>query len=248
MTHIKSFTLLLGLTFGVPWFFLILMPHLSFRDLGPVPYSEDELELADGTVYPPGGAGRVANGHAVYTAEGCAYCHTQMVRPSKALGTDMWREGWAGRGPNWDGEEGKPMPIRTLRPEDYAGERFAHLGVQRTGPDLSNVGWRITDPVTIHQSLYSPRSLNARSNMPAYEHLYRVRAIGSAPSDKALPLKGEFAPPEGFEVVPTPDADALVSYLMSLKKDHLVPKSLSDASPQADASAEVAATEGTPQS
>ena len=89
MTHIKSFTLLLGITFGLPWFFLILMPHLSFQDLAAVPYSEDELEFADSTAYPPDSAGRVANGHAIYTAEGCAYCHTQMVRPSKALGTDM---------------------------------------------------------------------------------------------------------------------------------------------------------------
>ena len=227
MTHIKSFTMLLGLTFGIPWFMLVVMPHVSFFDLHGEPYSESESEVAEGTVYPPGGAGRVANGHEVYTAEGCAYCHTQMLRPAPALGTDMWRPGWAGRGPAWAGEEGKPVPVRMLRPEDYLGEDYAHLGIQRIGPDLGNVGWRIQDEELFHRKLYSPRSVNSLSNMPGYKHLYRVEPIGSAPSAKALKLEGADAPAEGWQVVPTPRADALVSYLMSLKKDYLLPQSLS---------------------
>ena len=235
MTQIRSFTILLAITFGLPWFALILMPHMSFKDLAAVPYSEDELELADGSSYPPGGAGRVANGHAIYTAEGCAYCHTQMVRPSDQLGTDLWRDEWNGRGLNWEGDVGKPAPIRTLRPEDYLEETVAHLGIQRTGPDLSNFGWRNLNEKQIHQSLYSPRSLNGRSNMPGYKNLYRVQRKGSGAGSKALPLEGEFAPKEGYEVVPTPRADALVSYLKSLRKDHLVPKSLSGKGPAATA-------------
>ncbi len=226
MNPIKSFTILLGLAFSAPWLMLVMMPHLAFRDLQATAYSEEELELADGSVYPPGGAGRIARGHEIYTKEGCAYCHTQMVRPTEALGTDMWRPGWAGRGPNWQGEEGKPAPLRTLRPEDYMEEPIAHLGIQRNGPDLSNVGWRIEDISLLHQSLYSPRSVNPRSNMPAYKHLYRLQRKGSEASRKALPLKGEYAPKDGYEVVPTERADALVSYLMSLRKDHLIPKAL----------------------
>ncbi len=105
----------------------------------------------------------------VYTAEGCAYCHTQMVRPSDQLGTDLWRDEWNGRGPNWEGDEGKPAPIRTLRPEDYLEETIAHLGIQRTGPDLSNFGWRNLSNHEIHQSLYSPRSVKGRSNMPGLQ-------------------------------------------------------------------------------
>jgi cytochrome c oxidase cbb3-type subunit 2 len=247
MSHIKSFTILLALTFAFPWLVLVLMPHLSFRELHAVPYSEDELEFADGNVYPPGGAGRVANGHEIYTSEGCAYCHTQMVRPTLVLGTDMWREGWAGRGPKWQGDEGKPTPTRMLRPEDYMEESYAHLGIQRIGPDLSNVGWRITDEELVHRSLYSPRSVNSRSNMPGYESLYRVQRIGSGPAAKALKLEGEFSPEDGFEVVPTPRADALVSYLMSLKKDHLVPKELSGSNAATTtASAAPAAADGAP--
>ena len=238
MTQIRSFTILLAITFGLPWFVLILIPHMSFKDLVATPYSEDELELADGSSYPPGGAGRVSNGHAVYTAEGCAYCHTQMVRPSDQLGTDLWRDEWNGRGPNWEGDEGKPAPIRTLRPEDYLEETIAHLGIQRTGPDLSNFGWRNLSNHEIHQSLYSPRSVKGRSNMPGYKHLYSVQKKGSGGAgSKALSLEGEFAPAEGYEVVPTPRADALVSYLKSLRKDHLIPNSLSGSSPAAPVAA-----------
>ena len=226
MTHIKSFTVLLGITFALPLFILILMPHLGFRDLSAVAYSEEELELAEGNVYPPGVAGRVANGRDVYQAEGCAYCHTQMVRPTKAsgaLGTDAWREGWAGRGSDWEGDDGKAVPARLTRPEDYLGEDYAFLGIQRNGPDLSNVGWRITSEEELHRHLYSPRSVNVRSNMPGFKHLYKVQEIGGGPSEEALKLEGEFAPEEGYEVIPTVKAEALASYLMSLKKDSLVP-------------------------
>ncbi len=226
MTHLKSFTLLIGLTFGAPWLLLILFPHLSFQNVRAVPYAEDELEAAEGTVYPPGVAGRVIDGQHIYASEGCAYCHTQMLRPTEELGYDLWREGWAGRGPNWAGEEGKAVPVRMLRPEDYLNEKYAYLGIQRVGPDLSNYGWRISSEEEVHRHLYSPRSVNWRSNMPAFTHLYKVQPIGSAPADDALKLKGEHAPEDGYEVVPTAEADALVSYLMSLKKDYLLPKSL----------------------
>lgn len=237
MTQIRTFTILLAITFGLPWFLLILMPHMSFKNLAAVAYTEDELEFADGSVYPPGGAGRVSNGHDIYTAEGCAYCHTQMIRPTEKLGTDLWRLDWTGRGPKWDGDEGKPVPNRTLRPEDFMGEPVAHLGIQRIGSDLSNYGWRNLTDNEVHQALYSPRSISLRSNMPAYKHLYRLQKIGSAPSTKAISLTGEFAVEDGYEVVPTPRADALVSYLKSLQKDHLVPQSLGGKAPVAAAPA-----------
>ncbi len=241
MTHIKSFTVLLGITFALPLFILILLPHMGFRDLSAVAYSEDELEFAEGSVYPPGVAGRVTNGRDVYQAEGCAYCHTQMVRPTKALGFDAWRKGWTGRGPNWEGDEGKPVPNRLTRPEDYLGEDYAFLGIQRNGPDLSNVGWRITSEEEVHRHLYSPRSVNIRSNMPGFKHLYKVQQIGGGPSDEALKLEGEHAAKDGYEVIPTAKAEALASYLMSLKKDFLVPASAGG--PGVNASAPAAAAD-----
>src|SRR5215831_11274767 len=63
-----------------------------------------------------------------------------------------------------------------------------------------------------HQHLYSPRSLNLDSNMPAYKFLYEKRPIGGQPSNDALHLKGDEAPPEGWEIVPTYDAECLVAY------------------------------------
>jgi cbb3-type cytochrome oxidase cytochrome c subunit len=74
-----------------------------------------------------------------------------------------------------------------------------------------------------HLHLYSPQniSLDTRdSNMPAFKFLYEKRQIGAERSADALPLKGEEAPPPGYEVVPTYDAKCLVAYLMSLDQSH----------------------------
>ena len=68
--------------------------------------------------------------------------------------------------------------------------------------------------------LYAPRSLNLDSGMPAYKFLYSKRRIGGQPSAEALKLHGEEAPGEGWEVVPTYDAECLVAYLMSLDQSH----------------------------
>jgi cytochrome c oxidase cbb3-type subunit 2 len=75
----------------------------------------------------------------------------------------------------------------------------------------------------IHQKLYAPHSLNNWSTMPAYKHLYKLQKIQGPTSELALKLTGKFAPPPGYEVVPTVEADSLVEYLLSLKKDFPVP-------------------------
>ena len=56
----------------------------------------------------------------------------------------------------------------------------------------------------MHQHLSDPKSLDPDSGMPAYLHLYKKS-------------------PYGEGLVPTPKADALVDYLLSLKKDQPVP-------------------------
>ena len=71
-----------------------------------------------------------------------------------------------------------------------------------------------------HLHLYAPRSLNLDSGMPAYKFLYSKRRIAGQPSAEALKLHGEEAPGEGWEVVPTYDAECLVAYLMSLDQSH----------------------------
>ena len=74
-----------------------------------------------------------------------------------------------------------------------------------------------------HLHLYSPRSIspdNRDSVMPAYKFLYEKQEIGGERSADALPLKGNEAPPPGWEIVPSYDAKCLVAYLMSLDQSH----------------------------
>jgi hypothetical protein len=71
-----------------------------------------------------------------------------------------------------------------------------------------------------HQHLYSPRSLTLDSNMPAYRFLYEKRRISGERSADALKLTGKEAPSQGWEIVPTYDAQCLVAYLMSLDQSH----------------------------
>src|SRR5438046_3394322 len=86
--------------------------------------------------------------------------------------------------------------------------------VQTTGePPMYSAAWQ-------HVHLYSPRSINADSNMPSYRFLYQVRRISDVPSDESLKLTGSEAPAEGWELVPTYDAKCLVAYLMSLNQSH----------------------------
>jgi cytochrome c oxidase cbb3-type subunit 2 len=56
--------------------------------------------------------------------------------------------------------------------------------------------------------------------MPAYRFLYEKRRIAGERSADALELTGSDAPPAGWEIVPTYDANALVAYLMSLDQSH----------------------------
>lgn len=71
-----------------------------------------------------------------------------------------------------------------------------------------------------HLHFYNPRSIAQHSNMPPYRFLYEKRRIGGQVSADALKLTGEDAPPEGWEIVPSYDAKALVAYLMSLNQSH----------------------------
>ncbi len=71
-----------------------------------------------------------------------------------------------------------------------------------------------------HRHLYSPRSISIDSNMPAYRFLYEKRSIAGERSPDALKLTESDAPPAGWEIVPSYDANCLVAYLMSLDQSH----------------------------
>jgi cbb3-type cytochrome oxidase cytochrome c subunit len=88
-----------------------------------------------------------------------------------------------------------------------------------------------------HQHLYSPRSLNLDSNMPAYKFLYEKRRVGGEQSADAINLRGKGAPGEGWEIVPAYDAKCLVAYLMSLNQSHPLNEVKSAAPPAASPAA-----------
>jgi len=214
MMTLRKFVLILALAFGLPWLLLIIVPSLRAQKLTPLSYDKDRDGLEG--VYP--GHGIYRQGQIVYTREGCVQCHTQMIRPSFAGIMDGWKKGW--------GSDQSVQPRHAIRPSnmrDYIGEPVAPLGVQRNGPDLSSVGARITDANAIHAHLYAPRSVHKWSIMPSFRHLYTLQKIQGNGSAFAVKLEGKYAPAAGYEVVPTQEANELVKYLLSLKKDAPIP-------------------------
>jgi len=103
--------------------------------------------------------------------------------------------------------------------EDYLFDHPVMLGSQRVGPDLANVGQRLPDPNWHLRHLYSPRLEVKESVMAPYQFLFEKHRIEQAPSPDALALPPDLAPPPGFEMVPKPEAKALVAYLLSLRSD-----------------------------
>ncbi|MGH8228527.1 MAG: cbb3-type cytochrome c oxidase subunit II, partial [Steroidobacteraceae bacterium] len=138
-----------------------------------------------------------AKGRAVYVANGCSYCHTQQVRPLPE-----------------DKVFGRPSA-----PGDFAYQTPELLGSERTGPDLTNVGVRRGSAVWQYMHLYDPRSVEPESIMPSFAWLFRV--VAAAPAGVTpVPIPAAFAPTHGV-VIPTPKAQALVAYLLSLKQPAL---------------------------
>jgi cytochrome c oxidase cbb3-type subunit 2 len=97
-----------------------------------------------------------------------------------------------------------------------------------------------------HRHLYSPRSVNIDSDMPAYRFLYEKQHISGEPSVNALKLGKADAPPEGWEIVPTYDAECLVAYLMSLDQSHPLKEVKSGAPAAAPAASPAAAPATSP--
>jgi hypothetical protein len=55
--------------------------------------------------------------------------------------------------------------------------------------------------------------------MPPFRYLFRVKKIGTGPSPDALIFPNGSGPSAGYEVVPTPEAQQLAAYLLSLRAD-----------------------------
>lgn len=210
------------------------MVYLPYQQVGKLDVFNDE---DSGLIFPPAESGSATRGREVYISNGCVYCHTQQVRPAYQ-GGDIAR-GWG---------------VRRSVARDYLGQSPALVGYFRIGPDLANVGAPLKqevetevevtdeegktkiekktetvevlekDAVWHHRHLYNPRSIHPWSLMPSHRHLYETRKIVGAPSPDALKLEGEDAPGEGYEVVPTAQARALVDYLLSLDQSYPLPE------------------------
>jgi cbb3-type cytochrome oxidase cytochrome c subunit len=102
---------------------------------------------------------------------------------------------------------------------DYLYDAPVQLGSLRAGPDLATIGVRAPDVNWQLQHLYAPRSLVKNSAMPAFRFLFAVQKIGAQPAPDALVLPKEFAPADGYEVVPTAEARQLAAYLLTLKNN-----------------------------
>jgi cytochrome c oxidase cbb3-type subunit 2 len=205
--NFRAFFALLLVAFLFTWIGLVVFPWL---ELGQLPPIQDEGST---DITPWDSSGAAHAGEHVYAANGCAYCHTQQVRPATS-GADIIR-GWG----TAKDEDGKDVTRRSY-PRDYIWQGQTFLGNSRNGADLSNVAQRFPDAAGLYSYLYDPYVLNEHSSMPAYRFLFVTRKVSGLPSQDALVLPEADAPPAGYEIVPTAQAKSLVAYLLSLKKGY----------------------------
>lgn len=186
--------------FFLSWFGVVIYSYIHLGHLRTVLGSDGPL--------PPEYSGQAIRGARVYAASGCVTCHTQQVRQLDITHMDIDRK--------WGKRPSVPL--------DYLRDRTAFLGNVRIGPDLSNVGIRLTDPLWYYQHLYEPAQIVDGSIMPSYRYLFHLQKIQGEPSAQAIALTGPHAPPPGYEVVPSREAQDLVAYLLSLKHDYTIPE------------------------
>jgi cytochrome c oxidase cbb3-type subunit 2 len=212
----SNFLFFLGLfaALGISWWGIVLGSNAQLGGLAP--YYDDN----DGSSYPQWFPGGAARGQLVYKDLGCAACHTQQVRR-----------------PGFGSDQGRGWGDRQSVARDYIYQPFPQLGLSRIGPDLTNVGDRKPSAPDTDDFLHM---LYAGSDgMPSYRFLFKTRRIGSGaqPSDDALKLTGALEPKAGWEIVPSPRAQALAAYLVNLKTTYDYPESVPVAAPKPEGAA-----------
>lgn len=140
-------------------------------------------------------------GRDIYIREGCAGCHSQMIRPLRA-------------------------EVERYGHYSVAGESVYDYpflwGSKRTGPDLARVGGRYSDDW--HRAhLINPRDLVPQSIMPAYPFLAENTLDGQLTARKMETLRTLSVPYTNEDIASAKDAvkgktelDALVAYLQGL--------------------------------
>jgi cytochrome c oxidase cbb3-type subunit 2 len=140
-------------------------------------------------------------GRDIYIREGCAVCHTQMVR---TLQFETARYGHY-----------------SVAGEDVYERPFL-WGSKRTGPDLARVGGRYSDDW--HRAhLNNPRMVVPVSNMPAYPWLFERVLDGKGTAAKMRTLRTLGVPYTDEDIAGAEaavngatEAEALIEYLQSL--------------------------------
>lgn len=188
------------------WVGLVLTSVIQYGALTPY------YDPAEGKLYPDKPPGQAGQGRLVYEDLGCAACHTQQVR-RPGFGADEER-GWG---------------TRQSVARDYLYEPRVLLGSLRTGPDLRNIGARQTSAEWHYLHLYDPQLTSPTSIMPPFRFLFEYRKVVGQPSPLALKLPADYARRHGldrpgYELVPTPRAEALVAYLLALNDPYTFPE------------------------
>ncbi len=165
-------------------------------------------------------------GRDIYIREGCNNCHTQTVRPIR---TEVARYG------------------DYSKPEEFAYDRPFLWGSKRTGPDLARIGGKYPD-AWHYKHMNDPRSMFAKSNMPAYGWLAKrpldtslsykkTKVLGygyteeevrrqieeyrrkvTSPDYPAKKIRDQITPPELRDRLT--EMDAIVAYLQKIGRDY----------------------------
>jgi cytochrome c oxidase cbb3-type subunit II len=223
------------------WCGMVLTPQVQ---LGRAVQETNSVVKTD--LYPAGRAGLAREGLEIYRANGCVYCHSQQVEQKSTLVDVVLKD--AGKTPmavattlneahlgNFSGPTAGAVTelrlvavgadiergwgMRRTVAQDFISDATVMPGSLRVGPDLANVGARRPDLNWQLMHLYNPAAVTQNSPMPSYPFLFERKKIGKQPSSDALQLKGKFAPPPGYEIVPKPEGRALAAYLVSLRSD-----------------------------
>lgn len=190
---------------------LVLTNQLTYGSL------TTHVDEDEGKAFPQQTPGLAEQGKLVYQDLGCVTCHTQQVR-RPGFGADT-------------GEKSRGWGERQSVARDYLRESRVLIGSQRIGPDLRNFAARKNADGTdltagaLYRYLLEPTLVVKDSAMPGYAFLFKTQQIIGQPSSKALKdLPDSLAAAPGYEVVPTPRAEALVAYLLSLKDTYAYPE------------------------
>ncbi|SHG87242.1 cytochrome-c oxidase, cbb3-type subunit II [Ferrimonas marina] len=181
-------------------FTVIAISFGGIAEIVPLIYQDETTQPVDGLK--PYTALQM-EGRDIYIREGCANCHSQMIRPFRAETERYGHYSVAG---------------------ESVWEHPFLWGSKRTGPDLARVGGRYSDEWhRVH--LIDPRAVVPESNMPGFPWLEDNVLDGKHTVRKLTIFRDNFGVPYGDDeaikkdaesVVGKTEMDALIAYLQVL--------------------------------